>query len=50
MKKHISQLIVQVERTLIAPKRGTFKIPCKDIHKYENKILVEAEEYNTPSR
>lgn len=45
MKKNIGKLIVEVKNNLPSS-RGSFKVQCKDAHKYTNKILINSEDLN----
>jgi hypothetical protein len=49
MKKNISKLIAQIERTTSATRKDAFKVTSRNANHYVNKILVESEAYNAPS-
>lgn len=49
MKKNLSKLIVEVAPNVARQQRGTFKMTCQTAHKYTNKIMVDAVEYNKPT-
>lgn len=49
MKKNISKLIAQIERSTSAARKDTFKVTSRNANQYVNKILVESEAYNAPS-
>ena len=43
MKKNVSKLIAQIERNTSANRREGFKVTCKNVNNYVNKILVDSE-------
>lgn len=47
MKRQLNQLIAEIETKIGSPRRSSLK--CKDVHKFTNKILVDAVEYNRPT-
>lgn len=49
MKKNISKLIAQIERSTSATRKDNFKVTSRNANQYVNKILVESEAYNAPS-
>lgn len=50
MKKNISKLIAQVERSTSATRKDVFKVTSRNANQYVNKILVESEAFNAPSK
>ncbi len=49
MKKNISKLIAQIERSTSSARKDSFKVTSRNANQYVNKILVESEVYNAPS-
>lgn len=49
MKKTLSKLVVEVAPNVARQPRRSLKMTCSNAHKYTNRIVVDAAEYNSPT-